>query len=175
MPAAFFCLPHTPEVTASLTPIGHVARNHGQFEVGYTAASNCDSELDVSAALAIPAGADAFRVVFRRTDDLDSDGDGAVDADASIIIDYALQRVTLIASDEASVRALFDSLLSNDGAPVVAGQGLRLQRTNANRYRFDYRDGVLLCETAPNIELRVTASDPFGNDVVATASPVFGR
>jgi hypothetical protein len=180
MPIAYFCLQQTPAVTASLDRIMRVSRNQGTFAVGFTAANNCETELDVLAVIAIPEGAESFRVFDGDEEDGESDEDELADGCSSIVIDFARQRITLTGEDPDDLRALLERLLADGGAAVAAGQNVELtQRIGtgpaASRYRFDYQNGVLVGVKAPRLELEVTASDSLGNSSVATALPAFGR
>jgi predicted extracellular nuclease len=185
MPVAYFCLPYPPPVvSASLTPVGRVRRKQGTFRVGFSAADNCEPAPAVLAVMAIPPGAERFRVVFGDGDD-DDDDDGGGGADSSIIFDFARRRITLEGRNRTALRSMLARMLADGGAAVAQGQLLRLQLQEPGgeddagdderiaRFRFDFRGNVLVSEKAPSLVLRVSATDDNGNKGVATAVPVF--
>ncbi|MGH9903539.1 MAG: proprotein convertase P-domain-containing protein, partial [Pyrinomonadaceae bacterium] len=158
-----------PDVSASLTPVGHVSHGSGNFRVGFGAADNCAVAM-LRAVMFAPPGAAAFRVYFGELDD-DDDDDGGGQTDAKIIIDYDRRRVTLEGRNRTTLRNLLAELLANGGLPVQQGQVLRLQLhkpdddddddgpARNNRYEFSFWRGVLTKVKAPSLELKATAVD----------------
>jgi hypothetical protein len=167
-------------VAASLTPAGKVHKKAGTFQVGLSAADNCDGQPSVLAVMAIPVGAEAFAVRFSNVVGEDEDGDAS--GDERITFDSDRRVITLEGGDEAALRTRLAQILADGGVAVEDGQrlDLRLRETSGHsasntlgRYQFTFEQGVLTAQRAPSLVLRVTATDDGGNGATATAVPVF--
>jgi hypothetical protein len=74
--------------------------------------------------MAIPPGAEGFRVVL---DDDDSDDDEDSHGEATITFDYGRRRVTLEGSSRSTLLAMLARILAEGGAAVAHNQVVRLE------------------------------------------------
>lgn len=113
-----------PAVSASLTPVGRIHKRTGSFRVGFSTTDNCEPAPSVLAVMAIPPGAEGFRVVL---DDDDSDDDEDSHGEATITFDYGRRRVTLEGSSRSTLLAMLARILAEGGAAVAHNQVVRLE------------------------------------------------
>lgn len=165
-----------PEVTAALVPAGEIDDDEGRrFRVEFSASDRCDLAPVVSAVMAMPLDTAGFDVRFQR----EGHGDRA-----RIVFDAGRRRIRLEGRDEPSLRALLETLRARGGAPVAAGQTLRLERRGGEedergrrraegdegqedgprvRLEFRFEGARLVAHSAPMPTLVVTARDGAGN------------
>jgi hypothetical protein len=151
-----------PRATASFDVV-KANKSQGTFRIAYTSSDNCDAAPATKAVMEIPAGVASYRITFER------------DAEPKITFRPKDSLIQLHGSDEASMRALLQTVLVDGGVAVTRGQQLDLHLDNSadKHTQFKFKGGVLADVKSPHLRLRVDARDASGNSFSATAQPPF--
>ena len=169
-----------PEISASLSPIGHVHGKKGLFLIKFAARDLVDPQPTSAAVMAIPSGTEAFPVRVRRSSDK---GRGSVvfDLRKGVIFVKGISP-TFVAEAQAAggfsvndkqVVRLHLNVTHGDRAHGVAGSLQEAGAEQQDQWVYNFHGSVLTEVRAPEITLEARAQDASGNYSETRVSPDF--